>query len=54
MKEGAVVTNWKKRWFVVKPDYSVDYFETEEVRKITDNLTQHSIHFKKNPNQREL
>lgn len=23
--------NWKKRYFVVNPDYSVDYFENEEV-----------------------
>ena len=30
-KRGAVVKNWKKRFFVVNPDYSVDYFESEEV-----------------------
>ena len=30
-KRGAVVKNWKKRYFVVNPDYSVDYFESEEV-----------------------
>lgn len=30
-KRGAVVKNWKKRYFVVNPDYSVDYFENEEV-----------------------
>lgn len=29
-KQGAIVTNWKRRWFVVKPDYSVDYFVTEQ------------------------
>lgn len=29
-KKGAVVKNWKKRYFVVNPDYSIDYFENEE------------------------
>ncbi|XP_027056438.1 PH domain-containing protein DDB_G0267786-like [Pocillopora damicornis] len=29
-KKGAVVKNWKRRYFVVNPDYSVDYFENEE------------------------
>ncbi|KAL9988023.1 hypothetical protein ACROYT_G002420 [Oculina patagonica] len=29
-KRGAVVKNWKRRFFVVNPDYSVDYFENEE------------------------
>ncbi|XP_068759844.1 PH domain-containing protein DDB_G0267786-like [Montipora capricornis] len=29
-KKGALVKNWKKRYFVVNPDYSVDYFENEE------------------------
>jgi hypothetical protein len=29
-KEGAVVKNWKKRWFVVRPDYSVEYWASEE------------------------
>ncbi|XP_029214232.2 PH domain-containing protein DDB_G0267786-like [Acropora millepora] len=29
-KKGAIVKNWKKRYFVVNPDYSVDYFENEE------------------------
>jgi len=30
MKEGAVRKNWKKRYFIVKPDYSVEYYEKEE------------------------
>ena len=30
-KRGAIMKNWKKRYFVVNPDYSVDYFENEEV-----------------------
>lgn len=29
-KKGAVVKNWKRRYFVVNPDYSIDYFENEE------------------------
>ncbi|KAJ7370918.1 hypothetical protein OS493_028992 [Desmophyllum pertusum] len=29
-KRGALVKNWKKRYFVVNPNYSVDYFENEE------------------------
>lgn len=33
-KKGAVVKNWKRRYFVVNPDYSVDYFENEEVCKL--------------------
>eukprot|EP01110_Echinostelium_bisporum_P013283 TRINITY_DN876_c0_g1_i1.p1 TRINITY_DN876_c0_g1~~TRINITY_DN876_c0_g1_i1.p1 ORF type:complete len:563 (-),score=262.92 TRINITY_DN876_c0_g1_i1:213-1901(-) len=28
-KEGAVRKNWKKRWFVVRPNYTVDYYESE-------------------------
>ena len=30
-KKGAVVKNWKRRYFVAKADYSVDYYESEEV-----------------------
>ena len=30
-KKGAVVKNWKRRYFVANSDYSVDYFENEEV-----------------------
>jgi len=29
MKEGGIRKNWKKRYFVVRPNYSIDYFETE-------------------------
>lgn len=29
IKEGGVRKNWKKRWFVVRPNYSVDYYESE-------------------------
>ncbi|XP_073242754.1 PH domain-containing protein DDB_G0267786-like [Porites lutea] len=29
-KKGAVVKNWKRRYFVAKADYSVDYYESEE------------------------
>jgi hypothetical protein len=32
VKEGGVRKNWKKRFFVVKPNYVVDYYESEEVR----------------------
>ena len=30
IKQGEVVKNWKKRWFVVRADYVVEYYETEE------------------------
>lgn len=30
VKEGAIRKSWKKRFFVVKPNYVVDYFESEE------------------------
>lgn len=30
IKEGAVRKNWKKRYFVVRHDYSVDYFEDDK------------------------
>ena len=39
-KKGAVVKNWKRRYFVVNPDYSVDYFENEEVGKLLILLLQ--------------
>jgi len=29
VKEGAVRKNWKKRWFVARPNYTVDYYESE-------------------------
>jgi len=29
-KEGGVRKNWKKRWFIVRHDYSVDYFADEK------------------------
>jgi len=29
-KEGGVRKNWKKRWFIVRHDYSVDYFVDEK------------------------
>jgi len=28
-KQGAVNKNWKQRWFVVRPNYNVEYYETE-------------------------
>jgi len=30
MKEGGIRKNWKKRYFVVRPNYIVDYYESEE------------------------
>jgi len=34
MKEGGIRKNWKKRFFVVRPNYKIDYFESEaEARK---------------------
>jgi len=29
MKEGGIRKNWKKRFFVVRPNYTIDYYETE-------------------------
>lgn len=31
-KEGGNVKNWKKRFFVVRYDYKIDYYDKEEVR----------------------
>jgi hypothetical protein len=30
-KEGAVVKSWKKRFFVVRCDYKIEYYDKEEV-----------------------
>jgi hypothetical protein len=30
-KEGAIKKSWKKRFFVVRPDYKIDYYDKEEV-----------------------
>eukprot|EP00052_Salpingoeca_macrocollata_P016080 m.128884 g.128884 ORF g.128884 m.128884 type:complete len:564 (+) comp19914_c0_seq1:86-1777(+) len=32
-KEGAIRKSWKKRFFVVRPDYKIEYYEKEEVFK---------------------
>jgi len=29
VKEGAIRKSWKRRWFVVKPDYQIDYYAEE-------------------------
>jgi len=29
-KEGAIRKSWKKRWFVVQPNYTVEYYESEK------------------------
>jgi len=29
-KEGGIRKSWKKRWFIVRHDYTVDYFENEK------------------------
>ena len=31
VKEGAIVKNWKRRFFVIRPDYKIAYYDTEEV-----------------------
>jgi hypothetical protein len=31
VKEGGNTKNWKRRWFVVKPSYNVEYYENEAV-----------------------
>lgn len=33
MKEGGIRKNWKKRYFVVRPNYSIDYYESEAEAK---------------------
>eukprot|EP00179_Madagascaria_erythrocladioides_P022304 CAMPEP_0198338038 /NCGR_PEP_ID=MMETSP1450-20131203/32457_1 /TAXON_ID=753684 ORGANISM="Madagascaria erythrocladiodes, Strain CCMP3234" /NCGR_SAMPLE_ID=MMETSP1450 /ASSEMBLY_ACC=CAM_ASM_001115 /LENGTH=563 /DNA_ID=CAMNT_0044042893 /DNA_START=71 /DNA_END=1759 /DNA_ORIENTATION=+ len=33
MKEGAVRKNWKKRYFVVKPNFEIDYYEKDNMKK---------------------
>jgi hypothetical protein len=33
IKEGAVRKNWKKRYFVVRPNYTIDYYENEAEAK---------------------
>lgn len=30
VKEGGNTKNWKKRWFVVKPNYNVEYYENDQ------------------------
>lgn len=35
-KKGAVVKNWKRRYFVVFPNFSVEYYENEEVRFVVN------------------
>jgi len=34
IKQGAVRKNWKKRFFVVQPDYKIAYFESKEGKEI--------------------
>ncbi len=36
MKEGAIRKNWKKRYFVVRPNYSIDYYESDTEAKKGD------------------
>lgn len=36
MKKGAIVKNWKKRWFVVDKDYRVSYYKGEKDRLLMD------------------
>jgi len=36
-KEGAVVKNWKKRFFVVRHDYKIEYYDKEETYKSGGN-----------------
>jgi PH domain len=33
VKEGGNTKSWKRRWFVVKPSYNVEYYESETVFK---------------------
>ena len=49
-KQGAIVKSWKQRHFVVNPDYSVFYYETEEVSNTiaTENVCMESKRFGEN------
>lgn len=56
VKEGAVRKNWKKRYFAVRPNYTVDYYESEAEsqkpkgkKKGTMNLCGYSV--VEDPNQ---
>lgn len=33
VKQGGTIKNWKKRWFKVFPDYSIEYYEKENGKK---------------------
>jgi len=44
-KEGAVRKNWKKRYFVVRHDYKVDYYESEGELKKTKAKSERNHEF---------
>ena len=55
IKEGGKRKNWKRRYFVVRPNYTVDYYENEEVRILTKLIKNDTLrHFKTNRNKKIL
>ena len=44
VKQGGAIKNWKKRWFVVYPDFTIDYLEKQGGKKKGDiNLDGYSV-----------
>jgi ribosomal protein S18 acetylase RimI-like enzyme len=39
VKKGAIIKNWKKRWFVVDKDYRVSYYKGEKEHELKDPKT---------------
>ena len=37
-KQGVIRKNWRRRFFVVQPNYLIDYYENEEVELIGFHL----------------
>jgi len=54
VKEGAILKNWKKRYFVVRNDYTVDYFETDAMKKKKGTMNLSGYYVVEDPNQGTL
>lgn len=51
VKEGAVRKNWKKRYFVVKNNFTVDYFESDTMKKRKGTMSLSGYTVVEDPNQ---